>query len=360
AQGKPVAELVVGKAARGGSYVRVGEQVFTVPQVYASTYSREVSAWLDKKLLEDKIDEATRVEVKVVGSAPYALVKKDNAWQIEDASVLPKGFRFDANAARTLVSTLVALRAKDVLAEDPGDAVTGLTSGDVYAYTLEQGEGEDKSTTRRELRVGKSLEDKSAYAQVTGKPDVVTLPEYTVKNLRKASTDFRDLRLMDFDQNKVVKLAIAGEAEKLVLVKDGTAWKVQSASVKLPEGFVPDPGMVTRRVSALANARAAKIADKAAVAGLGAVSIAATLEDKRTVTLVFGKTLKEDNQEWIYARGNADSAVYLVSKWTRDNLTGGHKTLQKPPSEADGLANLDPKALSGLPPEVREGLLKQI
>ncbi|MBI3180167.1 MAG: DUF4340 domain-containing protein, partial [Deltaproteobacteria bacterium] len=232
AQGKPVAEFVVGKAARGGSFVRVGDQVFTVAQVFASTYSREAPAWLEKKLLEDKIDEVTRVEVQLAGSAPYALIKKDNAFALEDRSALPKDFRFDANAARTLVSTLVALRAKDVLAQDPGDEVSGILAGDVYAYTIEQGEGEAKTTTRRELRVGKALADKSAHAQVSGKPDVVTLPEYTVKNLHKSPVDFRDLRLMDFDQNKVVKLAITGEAEKWVLVKDGTAWKVQSASVK--------------------------------------------------------------------------------------------------------------------------------
>ncbi len=360
AAGQPVAEFVVGKSARGGSYVRVGEQVFTVAQVFAPTYSREASQWLEKKLFEDKIDQVTRVEVKVAGATPFALVKKDNAWQLEDQSVLPKGFRFDANAARGLVAALTTLRAKDVLVEQPAADATGLAAGDSFAYLVEEGEGEAKTTTRRELKLGKALADKSAYAQVTGKDDVVTLPEFTVKNLRKAPTDFRDLRLMDLDQGKVVKLVITGETEKLTLVKDGALWKLQSASVKPPADFVPDVGMVMRRISALANARAAKVADKPGAAGLGAVSVAATLEDKRTVTLSFGKTIKEDNQEWIYARGNADSAVYLVNKWTRDNLTGGYQTLQKPPSEADGLANLDPKTLAGLPPEVREGLLKQI
>ena len=84
-----------------------------------------------------------------------------------------------------------------------------------------------------------------------------------------------------------------------------------------------------------------------------------TLEDKSRVTLAFGKTVKEDEREMVYARGNADDAVYLVTKWTRENLCGGLKTFKRT-ADPSGLSGIDPKALQSLPPDVRAGLQKQM
>ena len=71
------------------------------------------------------------------------------------------------------------------------------------------------------------------------------------------------------------------------------------------------------------------------------------------------KEIKEENRDLLYARGNVDDAIYLVTKWTRQNLTGGLKTFQKT-ADPSGLSNIDPKTLSNLPPDVRSGLMKQI
>ncbi|MFC1610469.1 DUF4340 domain-containing protein, partial [Myxococcota bacterium] len=334
-----------------------------VKQVYSSTFSRESATWLERKLFDAKLADVKRIEVSLQGQPPFALVKADNKWDLEDKSVLPGGFRFDKNGASSLASTLVNARAKDILDEDPGVEKTQIDKADSFAFVVEEGEGEGKSTVRRELRLGGPLEDKTVYAKVGGKEDVITLPEYTAKNLRKAPTDFRDLKMMDFDPAKVTKVAIRDAGLRLTLERQGAEWKIAESSDKIPDDFTLDPGMVVRRLSALANTRAAKVAEgvSAGLAGLGrpGASVTATLEDSKTVTVAFGNEIKEDNRDLIYARGNADNAVYLVTKWTRQNLAGGLKTFKKT-ADPSGMSNIDPKALQNLPPDVRAGLMKQM
>lgn len=364
AAGKKVADLWVGKAAAGGSYVRVGDDVYIAKQVFASSFSREASAWLQRKLFDAKIADVTKVTVQLAGAEPYTLVNQDGAWDIEDASVLPKGFRFDKGRARSLASALVNARAKDILDAPPGPVDTKLGEGaDVLAIFVEEGEGDAKSSSRMELRLGATNEeDKSVYAQVAGKEDVVTLAEYTAEALRKAPTDFRDLRVMDFEQDKVTEVSISAGNLRLVLEKQGADWKIARASEKIPEDFQLDPTMVTRRISALANARATEVAGGSkSAAGLTrpSATVTATIEGGKSVRLTFGKQTKDDNRDMVYASGNADGEVYLFTKWTRDNLTGGLDSFKKRAEPAGG-GGLDPKALQNLPPDVRAGLMKQL
>ncbi len=357
-----LANFVIGKSAKGGSHVRLDDKVFVVQRLYASTFSRQPSTWLQRKLFNEKLADASRVEVDLADAEPFVLVKTDNTWRLEDESALPAGFRFDKNGASSLASTLVNARAKEILDEDPGVDATGLGEPDVFAFVVEQGEGDNTTTVRHELKVGGALEDKSVYAQVTGKADVITLPEYTVKNLRKKPTDFRDLRMMELETNEVTSVSIRDPDKRLTLEKQGAEWKIGSHSETIPDDFTLDPAAVTRRLSAIKNARAAKVASvSASAAGLTrpSATVTATLDDGSKATISFGKETKDDNRDMVYARGNADSAVYLVTKWTRQNLTGGVDTFKKT-GDPSGLSNIDPKALQNLPPDVRAGLMKQI
>ncbi len=360
---KLVADFTVGKYAAGGAHVLVDGAVYVVTGISMGSFSRDKASWLERKLFDDKLADAKKLEITLVGQTSYALVAEGDTWKVEDAKLLPAGFRFDSAAARSLISSLVTLRAKDILDADPGVEKTGLTDkADTLVYTVEIANGDTKKTERRELRLGATLEDKSVYAQVLGKTDIVTLPEATAKNLRKAVTDFRDLKMMDFDKEKVAKIEVKDGKMRLVLEKVGAEWKIASSSEVVPKDFELDAMAVTRRLAALQGARAAKLATESmATAGLAAptAEVIVTFDDKKTVSVAFGKGTKDEDREMFFARGNADKAVYLVTKWTRDNICGGLKSFKKT-GDPSGLSNLDPKALQGLPPDVRAGLQKQI
>jgi hypothetical protein len=354
-----VADFVVGKASGGTTAFRVGDAVYRVKNVGAYLFAKEASAWLDKKFFTDKLDAVSRVEVQLHGQKPYALIKKGNDWAFEDTSVVPASFRYDKGAASTLVSQLVNARAKDVLDTDPGATTTKLdTDADVLTFTAKDPAGVD---AKHELRLGAAQGD-AVYAQVSGRQDVFTVPEYLAKGLRKPPGELRDLTLMSLDTAKVEELELTVDKTHAVFKKEKGAWKIASAAPPAPKGFEFDPASVDRRLSALANSRAVRVASVTpAESGLAkpSATLVAKLDGKKVATLVFGKDTKDGNLELFYAKGNADGDTYLVTKYIKTNLTGGVETFKKPPPPPSQ-PNIDPNQLANLPPEVRAQLMQQL
>ncbi len=356
--------LVLGKSVAGGVAVRSGDEVFKVDGVSRAALVRQASAWRERRVFRDKVEDITRLEVQLAGAKPYALEKQGDGFALADLSVLPAGFRFDAGAARSLVTSVVNLRAKDFESEDPGLEATGLGDGaDVLRLVLASSDGQQVT---RVLWLGKERgEQKDVFAKVEGSEDIFTIAASTAKGLRRSVEGLRDLRLMNLEVAKAKKLAVRDGKVSLVFEKAEGGWQLQKSAEKKPEGFVLDQNAVERRLQAVAAARATRLAEpkEAVQSGLGApaASVTVTLEDGARATLSFGKETKDDAREVVFARGNADAAAYLVAKWTRQNLTGGLPTFVKQPSrDDDGLKNLDPKALEKLPPEIRQALQKQI
>jgi hypothetical protein len=378
---KLAAQLTVGKNVSGGLALLAEGGIYKVTALSQSVFSKPASSWIERKLFTDKLDDATRLEVALAGAAPYALVKKDGAWGLEDPKALPAGFRFDADAARSLVSAVASLRAKDFEESDPGADKTGLApSGDVIkvvfapappAASAEPAKAEPapvaaSEPATRTLFLGKAKEgdSKDIYAKIDGRNDLFTLSDSTVKSLRKSPTDLRDLKLMSFDKAKVQKLSVVDGKNSLSFEKKEGAWQLVKSSDSKPADFELDPNAVERRVAALATARGLKVLDAKATADTGlaapAAKVTATLEGGASFTLAFGKETKDEEREASYAKGNADGATYLVAKWTRSNLTGGLASFKKQAEQGGGFENLDPKALSGLPPDVRDSLMRQM
>jgi len=367
---KVVADFVIGKSARGGAHVKVQDSVYLAKGVFPGTFSRAKSGWLEKRLFDAKLEDIGRVEVTLPGGTPYALAKTGTDWAVEDASALPPGFRFDKNQARSLASTLVNLRAKDILDADPGKDVTKLdgTMGKLAAVIP----GADGGPAKKlEIWLGTAQgEDKSVYAQVVGSEDVVTLHESHARNLRKSATDFRDLKMMTVEQDTVTHLEIVSGKMKLSFKKQGADWVLDQSSAKVPGDFELDPTKVTRRLSAVANARGTHLAEGVSrtAAGLNqaATSVFLTTADGKKASLVFGKDTKHEDRDMVYASGNADDAVYMVTPHVRKNISGALESFKKtaapsgPGGPGGALSNLDPKALQGLPPDVRKSLEQQM
>lgn len=358
AGGTTLAEFVVGKNMQQRTVVRVGGDAFWVRGIYRSNFDRAPGDWYDRTVMPAQAKETQQVRVELRDQPPFTLVKQNDAWALEDPSVLPPDFRFDATMANTFVTTLTNLRANRILEETPPAETTGL-SGSVDRFLIQVPSGETPRTF--ELRVGKQ-EGTELYAMVDGK-DPFTVFEGTVKNLRKQPGDFRDLTLMRLDRAQVQTLrAQAGSRFVELQNKEGT-WQVAAASPPAPEGFTLDPGAAQRWLSQLVSARAMKpafgVTPQAAGLNTPTAKVTATLQDGSKVTLNFGKPYKDEGREMVYARGNTDTRVYLAAQWTRTSLVpelDQLKRQEKPP----GLANIDPESLKNLPPEVRESVMKQL
>lgn len=363
AGGTVQAEFVVGKAAAGGSNVLVDGAVYVAKDVRGYVFQKSGSNWLEKKLFTWALKDVTKLEVQLAGQPAYALVKAEgDEWKLADESALPKGFRFDKAAARTLVSNLVNARAKDILDTKPDEATSGLAdTADKLVVTA----GETTET----LWLGKETEDKSVHAKVSSRPpeDVFTFASYTAKNLKKNLVDLRDLGLMSFDKDKVVSVTIRDGKKSVTFDKQGAGWKIANSTDPVPKDFEFDESKVTRRITAIASLKGIAIAPaaeraKAKVASPDA-QVGMKLEDGTKVTLSFGAKTKHEDRDAVYATGNADGELYLVTEWVRKNNVGLIDTFKKDDPAAgghDGLSNLDPKALKGLPPDVQKSLEQQI
>jgi hypothetical protein len=362
---RELADFVVGKTARGGAHVRVDDTVYAVRGVFPSVFAREAGQWIEKKLFEVDREQVEKIEVSLADGTRYNLVLKENKWGLEDPSILPAGFRFDPSQAESVANQVINARAGEVLDTDPGDDKTGL-GGTTDSFTLVGKDG--KRTT---LRLGGESEQKNVYARADGWDEVLTLFPHSSRALRKTPSDMRDLGLMSFSPNDVVKLEIENGADELRLEReaDGKTWKVASATGETPEGFQLDPMKVEQRVVAMRSARGTAIAPEGAATQLDepTAKLTATTDEGESAVLAFGGETEQDERGAVFARGNADSKAYLVAKFTRDNLTGGLPTFAVQASPEGGLGaaamgggGLDPAALQNLPPDVRESILKQL
>lgn len=372
AAGKELAAFVVGNGASGGSYLRVDDKVFAAEGIYKGTFDREADAWLDRRLFRGRrIDDVDKLSVSLSGQNGFSLVKKDGQWQLGDEVEVPEFFRFDKNAARNVASTLVNLRAREIVL-DGVVAETGLGDG-ADAVTLTFAENERGEAGQVTLRLGaevpKEEEDKGPaqiYAMVDARADeVVTLLESQAQTVRRGLDALRDMKVMEFDPAQAVKVSVRGEHRVELEKKDG-AWTLVSHSEKKDDDFEFDPGSVMRRLRAVQNARATQVLPEmsAAAAGLTRPSaqVAVTLEDGSTVALRFGSSFKDENErEHVYLAGNADDLVYAATPFVRDNTTKGLEGFEKPATPPGGaMSGLDPAALQNLPPEVRKSLQQQM
>lgn len=349
----PVAEFVIGKSGRGGSYVLADGAVYLVPGVYRGTFARSRSAWLDRKLFAESIDGVEKVEVALAGETPYVLTKQDGGWALADSSLLPAGQRFDAKAAESLVRSLVSAQATDFLDEDPGSEQTGLGEGaDQLVFHLGGGES-------RTLEIGKDKDSSGVYAKASTRGDVATLSSYTARGLRKKVADLRDLRLMSFEPSEVKRVEIDGADKRLVLEREAGDWKVAESSEKLGDDFAVDPQLVTRRIAMVADLKASEDADGEVEVKDPKARVALTLSDDRVVTLAFGDETKTEENEVVLARGNADDRLYYVTKASRDGVLRGAESFKKS-AQPGGFAGIDPEALKNLPPDVQDAIRKQM
>ncbi len=356
--GDAVADLVLGSAARAGSYVRSGDEVYAASGVYRASFSRDGASWVERRAFFDDAGEVDRVEVELQGEKKYALVKQDQVWKLEDPSLLEPGYRFDAAAAGRLVRSLVTIRAASILDEEPAGGL---------------GETADRLRFRvagdsvvRELTLG-AAEDGSVVAKSSNREHAMTLPESVVANLRKPLSGLRDLGFVALNPGDASKVVIVEGDRRLELNKGDAGWVLGETTEAPPEDFEFDAGAVAQRLAMVS--RLTGLAEAEGGIAIDAASAASRIEvstqSDGPVVVGFGPESSLDDRQVVASVGNVDDRVYLVPVATRDQLLAGLESFKRvapPPGMGGmgGLGGLDPAALQNLPPEVRNSLLQKM
>ncbi len=133
-------------------------------------------------------------------------LEKEDSWRI----VKPISFPADSGAADGLVSALAGLR-REAVYDDPEPLANYGLEGEptVRAFAGEQAV---------ELMIGNaSPSGSNTYVAIPGDPRVQTVPTFALNAMRKNLDDFRESRVLDFDQSSLQSIDVAWQGSRVAL-----------------------------------------------------------------------------------------------------------------------------------------------
>jgi hypothetical protein len=347
--------LVLGKAGKnGGTYVRLASssEIYTTQSGLAYFVKKDVNGWRNRAITVAKLEDVTKINIRHADGEVVQLGNEGSETKL--LSSMPAGFRFDAAAARNVVSSLSTLSAQG-FSDGETDEALGLVNA---AASIEVEMKEGKSA---KLIFGSAKPDGTRVLRVQGDAQVYLVPSWQFDSVARRVDGLRDLSLMNFDVSKVTKMEVSFGSKKAVVQKDSSSWKLLEPKAA-PAGFEFDAAQVNVQLERLKSFRAsrtaANISDAQAGIGKPSAFVEVTLEGGAKQALRFGSALPSDaGVSELYLKGSADSLVYAGASGQRSPYENPVDLFKKPPPAPDW-ANA--KGLDQLPPEIREQLMQQM
>jgi hypothetical protein len=263
----------------------------------------KISAEAPPKILDLKLENISKIDIKKKGSDPVELAKDGSGvWQI----VSPKQYRADQNTVSSLASTLASLsseRLLDANASNPGQY--GLADAGYEVDVIE------KDGSGHRLLIGdEAPAGSSSYAALGGDPRVFMLASYNKTSLAKSLSDLRDKRLLVFEQDKLSRVELIAKKVEIEFGRNKDQWQILK-----PKPLRADDSKVEELVRKLGDAKmdlgATDEDQKKAAAAFGsgtAVATAKVTDASGTEELQVRK-----NKEDYYAKSSAVEGIYKVA-----------------------------------------------
>jgi hypothetical protein len=152
------------------------------------------------KILALGADQIEGIRLVRPGGEPIVLAKSGDQWKITAPTPLPA----DQDAVKGLVTTLASLQSDRLVEQNPPD---------LTAFGLNEPKGEidvtvQGGTVNKVLFGIENPSGTSTYVKLAANPSVYTLLTSTKTNLDRSVNDLRDKRLLTFDREKVVAIAV--------------------------------------------------------------------------------------------------------------------------------------------------------
>lgn len=259
------------------TYVKIDDQpeILLTSTTLEATGNRKPDDLRDKQLFTFAAGDVTAVTVKD-GAATVVVRRHGDGWLLES----PAKLEADASVADGLASDIANLRAAGWIAETatPAElAANGLAKPAVVI------EAELKTGERKRIFVGAAAGNDRA-ARIEGRPQILKIADWSVKNLTKTPADLKDRRLFKVDPAAIARLTFRSGDTGVDFRRQGAGWSVE-ANASTPGNTEKIDGLVTALVDLRATEWSA-----ATKAALQAKKLAPPL---RTVTAydASGKTL---------------------------------------------------------------------
>lgn len=229
--------LKIGKTTQIGSaaYLQKGDdpKVYIGTMAFQSAMKKQVKDLRDKSLVTFEDQDVKKLELEKGGVTIAAERTEPDTWRITK----PGDYPADSAEIRALLASLRGLRADDFVSDDPNPdlAKYGLTDPQLR-LTVWVG----KDAAQKTLLLGGFKDDdptkKMIFAKRAELPTVVTLPDYSIKNLDKSVSTLRDKTVLVYAKDKAAKVVVTRkDGNGFTLAKKDGTWHIE------------DPGEGTER-----------------------------------------------------------------------------------------------------------------
>ena len=276
---KALPDLKVGKttAVSFSTYVQRADQpkIYLTASAFHSGMDKQVKDLRDKKVIDFKEDDVTRVALRGP-DGEVVLAKADGNWKIEQ----PAPYRADSNAVRALLSTVRNLRATDFASDAPSDA-------DLATYGLDQPQRQLVFTAgdgkEARLLVGKENEQ-GLYVKSGDRPTAFVVGKWASRDLGKGVNDLRDKTVLSFDPGAATAVEVAhGDGGHFTLRSADGKWSLEGSDQPVNSAAVDSFLAALSRLSG--NQVLADASGDLAAYGLATPAVTVTVKGKDDVLI---------------------------------------------------------------------------
>lgn len=275
----------------------------------------------DIKLSAEDAEQVTKLEIHNADKGEVVLEKQGDTWMMTK----PVSYPAHQQNVKSLLDNLQQLNLKDTI--DPGEAQ--------YAtYDLEDGKavrvlaykGEEKAV---DLYFGKSG-SRGQMARMGEKPGVYIAGGYANYLYSREAKNWRDGKILEFDDAKVVSVELSNEHGRFSFSKSGDAWSGTFKGQKLANF---EPERVKDFLRVYKSLSAEDFADDKSDAETGldkpAITMKFTLEgDAGSRTLNVGATIGEDSKSR-YAKTPDNATTFVIGSWVAEWATADKSKFEK-------------------------------
>jgi uncharacterized protein DUF4340 len=348
---KPVWSIILGKSNPDASrYARLPDSnnIYAVRGSFYSLIRNSVNDWREKNFWQTSEPDVVSLSVDRPTKSSFTLLKDEQGnWKISQATPAPTSFRPDSIAIASLVRSIMNLRAAGYV-DEKKELSAPLV---ILEAKTKDGKGEVL-----EVFAG---DDNHYWARKKDAEQIYELNKSNFDRINKPIQELRDLSLMNFDKDAIVKVKLAAKGGTVMVQKNNGTWELLEPK-KLPSKFEFAPERTEELLNTLVQLRGDRLADLNKDRPLNPNWQKAwliELTDGKDKTIHFyADALKANPQEYL-AKGNIDQEIYVVKNpriklWTEGLVAFKKEDFVLPPIDENT------KGFESLPVEVQRKLLE--
>lgn len=346
--------LVFGNnATNSGRYAKLpdSKDIYVVKTTFWQLIRNNAIDWRDRVIWPVNDSDLRAFKLESSSGQAFSLMKKDEAAEWEFAEGQSPSFRVNKVALAALVRSAASLRASAFLDDE---TVLFPATGTISPKIVISAKDKDQKEYTLKIYQG---EKEKFYATLLGNPQVFEISKASFSRIDHRPEDMRDLTLMNFNKDAIVKVSLADKGGRIVVEKKDDKWHMIQPKT-LPKDFEFDEKSPDDIISISQGLSALRVADAKKD---GAVNPSWMNSSLVELTDVEGKVYrvfagKSKTKDEYLIKGNVDDLTYVIAETKLAALTTGLETFKKVDFDMPAIDE-GTKGFDSLPVDIQRKLL---